>query len=252
MNDDLLISTSDGIGWLTLNRPQTRNALDPAYLHRLIAAVQAFDTDPAVRVLVLRANGKTFCSGGSLPFLKELTRMDREQIQHSVYTGFQGITRALRLCSKPVIASVQGAAVGAGCEIAIACDFRVVAEDAYFCENWVELGLMPPLGGLYLLPRLVGAGIAADMVMRAIKVNGTRAAQIGLASEAVPVDQLEAATTAFAQALARRAPPALQAMKLALRRGLENTQEAEWALHIQAQLGLIQGPDFARFAAGLG
>ena len=124
-----------GVATLTLNRPATRNALDPEYLQRMIAAIAALDVDPSVRVLVLRGEGKSFSAGGSLAFLRALPDMDAESIRQNVYERFQGIVRALVNCSKPVIASMQGAVVGAACEMAAACDLRLAADDAFFCEK---------------------------------------------------------------------------------------------------------------------
>jgi enoyl-CoA hydratase/carnithine racemase len=112
-SDELLVEVADGVGTLTINRPKTRNAVDPDYLEGLIAAVNALDADSSVRVLVLRGAGKSFSAGGSLSFLRALPSMDEAAIRRNVYERFQGITRALVQCSKPVIASTQGAVVGA-------------------------------------------------------------------------------------------------------------------------------------------
>jgi len=249
--DELLIDVAEGIGTLTMNRPRTRNAVDPAYLRRMIEAVRALDEDPAVRVLVLRGAGKSFCAGGSLEFLRELAEMDSDGIRTSVYGGFQGITRTLYQCSKPVIASTQGAVVGAACEMAAACDFRIAADDAFFTENWVDLGLMPPLGGLFLLPRLVGLGRAGEMVMTAERVPAAEAKAIGLVNRVVPLAELEAETRRFALVLAGKSPDALRVIKQGLRRGLESTIVSEWEFNVHAQTGLIRGPGFKAFVESL-
>lgn len=249
--DDLLVEIADGIGTLTLNRPQTRNAIDPDYLQRLIAAVQVLDSDDSVRVLVLRGNGKSFSAGGSLAFLRALPAMDEASIRRNVYERFQGITRALVNCSKPVIASTQGAVVGAACEMAAACDLRVAADEAFFCENWVDLGLMPPLGGLFLLPRLIGLGRATEMVMTGERVSAADAHKLGLVNHVVPLADLEAETRRLAGILAGKSPNALRVIKQALRRGQGSTIAAEWEFNVHAQVGLIRGPDFKRFTDSL-
>ena len=249
--NDLLIDITDGIGALTLNRPATRNALDPEYLQRLIAAVAALDADPAVRVLTLRATGKSFSAGGSLAFLKALPDMETEAIRQNVYERFQGIVRALVNCSKPVIASMQGAVVGAACEMAAACDLRLAADDAFFCENWIDLGLMPPLGGLFLLPRLIGLGRATEMVMTGERIAASEAAAIGLVNRVVPLADLEAETRGLASRLAGKSGSALRVIKQALRRGQASNIAAEWEFNVHAQVGLIRGPDFRSFVDGL-
>jgi len=248
---DLLVDIAEGVATLTLNRPRSRNAVDPAYLRRMIDAVRSLDEDAAVRVLVLRGSGKSFCAGGSLEFLRSLVDMDEAAIRSNVYDCFQGITRALYQCRKPTIVSAQGAIVGAACEMAAACDFRIVSEDAFFTENWVDLGLMPPLGGLFLLPRLVGLAKASEMVMTGERVAAADAKALGLANRVVPLAELQAQTLAFATALAAKSANALRVIKQGLRRGQEGTIAGEWEFNVHAQMGLIRGPDFHRFVASL-
>jgi len=241
---DLLYSVADGVATITLNRPGSRNSLTPAYLRTLIAAVERADADEAVRVLVLRGAGKSFCSGADMSFLDDLTTMTADQIRSTVYSSFQGATRALRLCSKPVVAGVQGPAIGAGCELAVACDFRIASREAVFCENWVDLGIIPPLGGLFLLPRLIGLERATDMAMRATRVSGDEAKAIGLCTEVHDPAEFEAAVAKFAAGLAARSRHALRTIKQALRRGLEGTMAGEWEFNVQAQSLLLTGDDF--------
>jgi enoyl-CoA hydratase/carnithine racemase len=250
-SDELLVDVADGIGTLTINRPKTRNAVDPDYLQRLIAAITAVDSDGAVRVLVLRGAGKSFSAGGSLSFLRALPTMDEASIRRNVYERFQGITRALVHCSKPVIASTQGAVVGEACEMTAACDLRVAADDAFFCENWVDLGLMPPLGGLFLLPRLIGLGRATEMVMTGERIGAAEALSLGLVNRVVPVADLDAETRRLAGLLAGKSPDALRVIKQALRRGQGSNIAAEWEFNVHAQVGLIRGPDFKRFTDSL-
>jgi enoyl-CoA hydratase/carnithine racemase len=250
-DDDLLCNVAQGVATITLNRPQARNSLTPAYLKKLIAAVERCDADDATRVIVLRGAGKAFCSGADMSFLDDLTVMNAEQIRTTVYATFQGATRALRLCSKPVVAAVNGPAMGAGCELAVACDFRIASRDAVFCENWVDLGIMPPLGGLFLLPRLIGLERATDMAMRATRISGEEAKAIGLATEVAAPEEFDAAVAAFAAGLAVRSRHALRTIKQALRRGLEGTLAGEWEFNVQAQSVLLTGEDFKAAVAAI-
>ena len=251
MDQQLITQVDGGVGTITFNRPEVMNGLNPDYLQRFIAALQAFERDAAVRVIVLTGAGKAFSSGGDKAFLRELTRMTPAQIRDTVYNSFLGATRSIKLCSKPTIAAVNGPAVGAGCEIAVACDFRIVAEDAFFCENWIDLGLIPPLGGMMLLPRLIGLERASNMVMRAKRVYGPEAKAIGLASECVAPTEFAQTVSAFAADLAGRSRNALAIAKQGLRRGMEGTLAGEWEFNLQVQAMLISGPDFAEAVSAL-
>lgn len=243
--NDLIVRINSRVGYITFNRDKVMNSFTPDFLGMLIAAIKELEGNDDVRVIVLTGAGRAFSSGGDKEFLNALTKMTPTEIRSTVYTYFGGAAKAIKLCSKPVVASVNGPAVGAGCEIAVACDFRVVAREAFFCESWIELGIIPPLGGMFLLPRLIGLGRASDMVMRGVRVYGEEAAAIGLANQVVNLDELEAATCEFAEGLARKAPLALSIAKEGLRRGLESTIDSEWGFNVYAQSMLLNGPDFA-------
>jgi enoyl-CoA hydratase/carnithine racemase len=247
----VLTESSDGVAVLTLNRPSSANALMPALIDSLMQAVIALNDDSSVRVLVLTGAGTSFCGGADLSFLVEVVGMSAEQIQRQIYGKFQGLTRLLRTCTKPVIAAVNGAAYGAGCELAVACDFRVVSEQAVFSENWIDIGAIPALGGLFLLPRLIGLERAADMVMRGTKVDGKTAANIGLATQCVPADELRSAAQRFARDLAKKPVGAMAAMKQALRRGLDSPLTSEWEYYVNVQAVLLSSDEVAANIAAL-
>lgn len=242
---DLSCNVDGGIATLTFNRPTVMNALSPEYLRRFIATFQEAEKREDVRVIVLTGAGKAFSSGGEKAFLRELLEMTPTQVRDIVYASFLGAARTVKLCAKPTVAVVNGPAVGGGCELAVACDFRLVAEDAFFCENWIDLGIIPPLGGMMLLPRLIGLERATNMVMRGVRVYGPEAKSIGLATECVPAGELQALGQRFAEDLATRAQNALRVAKQGLRRGMEGTLQGEWEFNLQAQAMLIKGDDYA-------
>jgi len=244
MTEDLITRIENRVGYITFNRSAVLNSFTPDFLGMLISAVQEFEKNDEVRAIVLTGAGKAFSSGGDKAFLNKLTKMTPMEIRSTVYTYFGGAAKTIKLCTKPTIAAVNGPAVGAGCEIAVACDFRVVAREAFFCESWIDLGIIPPLGGMFLLPRLIGLGRANDMVMRGVRVYGEEAAAIGLANKVVDLESLETAAREFSEELARKAPTALSVAKEGLRRGLESTMESEWGFNIYAQSMLLNGPDF--------
>jgi enoyl-CoA hydratase/carnithine racemase len=241
---DIEVIVAGEIGVVSLNRPEKNNSLRPQTLQELCAGVDELGHNDAVRAIVLRGNGKHFSAGADFEFLDRLTTMQPAAIQQEIYTHFQGAARRLYHCPKPTVALVSGAAVTVGCELALACDFRIVSENGKFQESWIKLGLIPPLGGLFLLPRLIGLGRAAQMVLRGEAVSGAAAVQIGLASEVAPADQIDERGRVFAAELASLPPAAYAAIKEALHRGLESSMQNEWSANVLAQAMLLGTADF--------
>jgi enoyl-CoA hydratase/carnithine racemase len=242
--DDITIGVADRIGTLTINRPDKGNTVRPQTLAEICHALDVLAADDDVAAIVLRAEGKNFSAGADFTFLDEMAAMSASAIKAQVYAHFQGAAKRLYHCPKPTLALVQGAAVTVGCELALACDFRVIADNAFFQESWIKLGIMPPLGGLFLLPRMIGLGRASQMVLRGLAVKAEEAERIGLASEVVPLDQLAERGAALAAELAAAAPLAYAAVKQAMHRGLETSMEAEWSANVNNQAILLKSEDF--------
>jgi enoyl-CoA hydratase/carnithine racemase len=242
--EDIIVTVDESIGTICINRPDRSNTVRPATLREIAAAVDELTEDSAVKVIVLRAEGKHFSAGADFTFLDELTRMSAADISSQIYAHFQGAARRIYHCPKPTLALVAGAAVTVGCELALACDFRIAADDAFFQESWIKLGLMPPLGGLFLLPRLIGLGRASEMVLQGRAIKAEEALRIGLVSEAVPRAQLLERGSQLALELAGSAPLAYSTVKVALHRGLESSMESEWAANLQSQTKLLASEDF--------
>jgi enoyl-CoA hydratase/carnithine racemase len=242
--EDIRVEIGDGIGAIVIDRGDNRNAVRPQSLAEIAQAVDQLTADPEVKAIILRAEGQHFSAGADFTFLAKITEMGPAEIRAHVYTHFQGAARRIYNCPKPVVAAIQGAAITVGCELSLACDFRIVAENAFFQESWIKLGILPPLGGLFLLPRLVGLGRASQMVLRAERIDAAKAEQIGLASEVVPLDQLTARAYELAAELAATAPQAYTAIKRGLRRGLETGMEAEFDANVLGQTMLLSSEDF--------
>jgi enoyl-CoA hydratase/carnithine racemase len=247
LSNELLTRVEHGVAFITLNRPEKRNALTPDFLREFIAAVAAFEEDPAVRVLLLTGAGPDFSSGGEIKFLRTVQKMPQDEIRKNIYGAFLGAVKTFKLCSKPTVAAVNGGAVGAGCELAIAADFRVVGPKSFLHENWTAVGTIPPLGGMYLLPRLVGLERATNMIMRAQRVYGEEAIAIGLATKLAADGNVLETATELARDIAKRSPKALAWAKVGLRRGMEGTMAGEWDFNLLAQGTLVSGPDFAEW-----
>ncbi|MDO7842320.1 enoyl-CoA hydratase/isomerase family protein [Sphingomonas immobilis] len=246
MNDyeDITVGRAGPIGTLTLARPEKGNTLRPQTLAEICRGMDELIADAGVKAIVFAADGKHFCAGADFAFLDDLTQMPASDIKAQIYAHFQGAAKRIYTCPKPTVALVQGAAVTVGCELALACDFRIVAENAFFQESWIKLGIMPPLGGLFLLPRLIGLGRASQMVLLGQAVKAAEAERIGLAGEIVAADALAERGAAFAGELAAIAPLAYASVKEALHRGLETSMEAEWSANVLNQAILLGTEDF--------
>lgn len=242
--EDIRISVADGIGTITIDRGDGRNAVRPQSLREICDAVDQLTADPEARAIILTSEGKHFSAGAEFPFLQQLTTMAGPDIRDQIYSAFQGAARRLWDCPKPTIAAVNGAAVTVGCELSLACDFRIATPTAFFQETWIKLGLLPPLGGLYLLPRLIGLGRATDMAVTGRAVAAEEAQQIGLVSRIVPAEELAEQSRALAADLIALPPLAYRAIKEGLHRGLDSSMASEWQANVLAQTMLLGTDDF--------
>lgn len=232
-----------GIAFVTVTRADIGNASSPEMLGEIRDAFAALSTERDVRAIVLAADGKHFSVGADFAFLQRLTGMGAAEIKDTVYANFQGAARAIYRYPKPTLALVQGAAVTVGCEIALACDFRIAADTAMFQESWIKLGIMPPLGGTFLLPRIVGLGRAMEMCLRGKQVRAEEALAIGLVSEVVAKDDLAARGLELARELAASAPLGYATVKQSIQRAVESSMETEWQANLPNQALLLGSED---------
>lgn len=210
---------------VTLNRPEKLNSIDLPTAAEIAAVLHKVAQASEVRAVVLTGAGRAFSAGGDM---KTLDPGDSPvESKEIIYGYFGAMIRSLRSIRVPVIAAVNGPAVGAGCELALACDFRFASENARFGEVWIRLGLIPALGGTYLLPRLVGLEKALELILTGRFVDAEEAARIGLVSKVFPQDLLLPEAKAFAKKLAAGPSLALQAAKEAVYRGLNSSFAAE-------------------------
>jgi len=233
-----------GIARVMFARGDNGNASHPKMLGELRDAFLALADDESVRAIILAADGKHFSVGADFAFLDGLTHQTAVEIKTTVYANFQGAAKAIYRCPKPTVALVQGAAVTVGCELALACDFRIAADNAMFQESWIKLGIMPPLGGVFLLPRIVGLGRAAEMCLLGRPVKAEEAHRIGLVSEVCDKEALAARGMDFARDVAAIAPLAYATVKQSLHRGLESSMETEWQANLPNQAMLLGTDDF--------
>lgn len=208
---------------LRLNRPETRNAISEIdMVDGIVATLEQVQADQSVRVAILTGNGTAFSSGGNLKKLRaELTESDATpaQIEQFYRTGIQRIPLAFDRLDVPIIAAVNGPAIGAGCDLACMCDIRIAAEDAQFAESFVKLGIIPGDGGAWFLPRVVGLSKACEMTFTGDMLDAESALECGLISKLVPAPELMEAALALANRIAANPPGAVRMAKRLIREG---------------------------------
>ena len=204
------VAIEEGVAVVTMNRPQALNAFNSEQLDLLAAAFHALSQDRAVRVVILTGAGdRAFAAGADI---KEMVALTPAQGLAFGRNG-QAVTSAVERLPQPVIAAVNGYAFGGGCELAIACDIRLASENARFAQPEVGLGIPPGWGGTQRLPRLIGPGLAAEMIYTGRQVHAEEAHRIGLVNAVYPLDQLMSAARAMAAQIARNSPAAVRAAK---------------------------------------
>ena len=233
---DLLFEVSQGVGLITLNRPQVMNAFGGSLREDLLACLQAMASDPAVGCVVITGAGSAFCAGGDIANMAALQAAhELGPIAARMVTG-AAVVRLLRAMPQPVIAAVNGAAAGAGLNLALACDLRYAATSAKFSASFVKIGLVPDWGGHYLLPRLVGTACALELMLSGDRIDAETALRLGLVNKILPPETLLEATLDRARALAAGPRAAMAAIKRGAYLGASSTLEATLAWEQTTQL----------------
>lgn len=212
MNETVLYESDGGIATITLNRPESLNAMNAELLQGTLAAVEQAAGDNDVRVVILTGAGRGFCSGGDLRATGTLGTGDRES-QIGVLQQYERASRLLREMPKVTIAAVNGACAGAGLSLACACDLRYAAQSAKFVSAFVTAGLSGDFGGTWTLPRIVGSARAREMYLLSDRVSGEEAERIGLVSKTLPDEELMPHVRSIADRLIASAPVVLTRIK---------------------------------------
>jgi 2-(1,2-epoxy-1,2-dihydrophenyl)acetyl-CoA isomerase len=233
-DESLLVDNRGGARWITLNRPAAANALTPGQRDRIIDILEACSADPDVRVVVLAAHGRHFCSGADLSGGTGGPQLPGD-IARTLRTGSQRLVAAVLDCEKPVVAELHGAAAGIGAHLVLACDFVVASEDARIIEVFARRGLVPDGGGAYLLPRLVGPMRAKELMMLADDLPADRAYELGLVTAVVAEAQLRAQVEKLVERLAGSPTRTLALCKWLINRSLDSSREQSFADEAMAQ-----------------
>jgi enoyl-CoA hydratase/carnithine racemase len=223
MSDLILLERRGGVAVATLNDPGRLNAMTEAMGQALVTTCAELAADDSVRAVVLTGAGRAFSAGGDLDMIEGMARAGNEQPggetrrQNEAFMGrFYRLFLTLRSLPQPTLAALNGAAVGAGCCVALGCDIRLAAQEAKLGLNFVRLGIHPGMAATWTLPRLVGPAHAAELLLSGRTLDGAEAERIGLVNRAVPRERLLPDALALAEAIAENAPLAVRATKRSL------------------------------------
>ena len=230
LDEEVLHRAENGVSWITLNRPEAKNAMTGDQRDRVISLLEEASADSALRAVVLTATGDGFCTGADLRAGRRAGPPKPEgapdriigDAARMIRRGAQRLIGAVLDCEKPVIAAVNGTAAGIGAHLAYACDLVIAAESARFIEVFVRRGIAPDGAGAYLLPRLIGPQKTKELIFFGDDLSAADALALGLVNKVVPFDELEAAAKEWAERLAAGPTKALGLAKWLINRSLES------------------------------
>jgi len=219
--ENVLYEKRDGVAYVTVNRPKVLNSLNGTTIAELTMVFEEIGKDSSVLGVILTGSGsKAFVAGADISELATLSAVEAEQFSRSAQAAFDLIENL----GKPVIAAVNGYALGGGCEVAMACTIRLAAEGARFGQPEVRLGIIPCFGGTQRLPRLVGKGLALQLILSGEMISAQEAYRIGLVNEVVPAEQLIPRAEAILKKISGNAPLSIKFAIEAVNKGLETSQ----------------------------
>lgn len=241
----IVSATEHHVTTITLNRPEKLNAFSGTMREELLDALRAAERDTECRVVVITGAGRAFCSGGDVEYMSGLQKAGDEVSFRKLLDAGKAIVTTIVEMSKPVIACVNGVAAGAGCNLALACEYRIASDAAKFGESFVKIGIHPDWGGTWLLPRLVGRSRAAELMMTGRIIDAAEAFAIGMVDRVVPAADLAVETMALARSIASGPPLAVAGIKRALRQSERNTIADQIDVESENQLEAFRSSDAA-------
>lgn len=233
----VLYAVEGGIATITLNRPEVRNAFDAAMITLWRQYLEKAKADDEVHVIIITGKGDTFCSGGDIKDMAE-GKLKSWEMKNFLWEGVHRIVLTMEDTDKPVIAAINGAAMGAGLDMALMCDLRVCSQKAKLAESYIMMGLVPGDGGAYFLPRVVGLARALELLFTGDAISADEALRIGLVNRIVPHERLMQETLELARQIASRPPLAIRMMKRAVYQGLTSSLRAHLD-YVSSQLALL-------------
>lgn len=244
-NQDLLYRKGNGIAVITMNRPDKRNALSGELFQGIFNSVADSAADDEVKVVIITGTGDSFCSGADVKAMaagalqrREPPPENPEQVRRAPFA------LQFRECPKPIIASVNGVAVGVGLDLALSCDIRIASDKARMTVGYVRRGMVPAAGSAWFLPRLLGMDRALKVIWTSEMIDAAEAEKLGLVTMVVPHDELESSTLEIAEQIAKAPTLAVQAAKRAVYESLNLDLEKSLALTMTIRQGLLGTRDF--------
>lgn len=247
----IIVEEREGIATITLNRPDKLNALNEQMVEDLIKAIGDIEENQNVRVLVLTGAGRAFCAGGDVVQVESQAVKLGSEAARQYGRHWQKIILGLHRLGKPTIAMVNGMAIGGGFDIALACDMRVGSENARFIVGYTRVGVIPDLGGTWLLPRIIGMAKAAEFIFTNDPMEAKEAERIGVLNRLVPASELESKTMELARKIAKGPPIAIRLDKLQLYKGLETDLETALEFEIACATIALASNDYREALAAL-
>lgn len=230
------VSTKDSVTTITLNRPDKLNAFSGTMREELLSALREAENDSRCRAVILTGAGRAFCAGGDVEYMAGLQKKGDVAAFRKLLDAGRDIVVQVATMPKPVVAMVNGVAAGAGCNLALACDYRIASEHAKLGETFVKIGIHPDWGGTWFLPRLVGRSAAFELLASGRIVNADEALRLGMVDRVVPADALLAETETFTRALASAPPVAIAGIKRALTASGQNDLRSQVELESEHQV----------------
>ena len=243
----VLYEKQNGVALITLNRPDAKNAFSNEMISLWNRYLKEAKDDDSVRVIVITGNGDTFCSGGDIRDMAE-GKLRSWGMKNFLWEGVHRIVLTMEDLDKPVIAAINGAAMGAGMDMAIMCDLRVSSEKAKFAESYIAMGLVPGDGGAYFLPRLAGVAKALELLLTGDVLTAQEALSLGIVNRVVPHESLMEEAMKLAKRIAAKPPLAVRMMKRAVYQAQASTLRAHLD-YISSQLSLLSETEDHREAA---
>ncbi|MCB2188470.1 MAG: enoyl-CoA hydratase/isomerase family protein [Deltaproteobacteria bacterium] len=237
--ENLLLDFDGPVALLTINRPETLNALSPAVVQEIDAAVTEVENNDAIKALVITGAGRAFVAGADISHMVKCTGLEG---RHFALQG-QAVLNHIERLPKPVVAAVNGFALGGGCELAMACDFIFASEKAKFGQPEINLAIVPGFGGTQRLSRLVGKGWAKYLCLTGEIINAAEAAQIGLVTKVFPPDELIPAASKAAMTMATKGRMALRAIKQLINDGFDIALERGLSMEAEIFATCFTSPD---------
>ena len=245
-SQELLYEKENGIAMITMNRPEKRNALSPGLFQGIFTSVDDAASDDEIKVIIITGKGEAFCSGADVKSMAagDLQRRPERPPEQADNTRRAPFAQQFMECPKPIIAAMNGVAVGVGLDLALSCDIRIASEKARFTVGYVRRGMVPAAGSAWYLPRLLGMDKALKVIWTSEMISAEEAEKLGLVTMVVPHDELENAALDLAEQIAKAPTLAVQAAKRAVYESLELNLDKSLELTMRIRQGLLGTQDF--------